>query len=87
MKIGFHFPTRPLTLNEGPSPDLRPLLMIAEQAEEFGFDYLMAGDLVLTKLRSEALSILSACAARTKRIFLGTGVYLPLRRNPLLLAH
>ena len=51
-----------------------------------GLDSVWVGDSLMAKPRMEPLSILSALAARTNRVRLGTAVLLPALRHPVLLA-
>ena len=44
-------------------------------------------DSLLARPRHDALTLLTAVAARTRRVELGTAVLLPALRNPVLLAH
>jgi probable F420-dependent oxidoreductase len=64
-----------------------PLLNLATQAEELGFDSVWVGDSPLARPRADALVMLAAVAARTERVILGTAVSLPALRHPILLAH
>ena len=53
----------------------------------YGFDSVWCGDSVLARPRLEALSTLAAIAGRTQRVKLGTAVFLPALRNPVILAN
>jgi alkanesulfonate monooxygenase SsuD/methylene tetrahydromethanopterin reductase-like flavin-dependent oxidoreductase (luciferase family) len=68
-------------------PDFGSLIDLAERAEGFGFDSVMCGDSILARPRLEALSTLAAIAGRTKRVKLGTAVFLPALRQPVVLAN
>ena len=68
-------------------PEAAALLALAERAEALGFDSIWVGDSVLARPRHDALTLLAAVAARTRRAELGTAVLLPALRNPVLLAH
>ena len=85
VKIGLVLPTREAAM--AGRPDIGPLLEFAERAEESGFDSLWAGDAPFARPRFEPLSLLTAVAARTERITVGTAILLPVLRHPLLLAH
>ena len=84
-RLGYLLPTRERIM-EG---SLRPasLLALAERAEALGFDSVWVGDSLLARPRHDALTLLTAVAARTRKVELGTAVLLPALRNPVLLAH
>ncbi|NQW22403.1 MAG: LLM class flavin-dependent oxidoreductase [SAR202 cluster bacterium] len=84
--IGYLLPTREVVMAPG-DPDFGSLIDLAERAEGHGFDSVWCGDSVLARPRLEALSTLSAIAARTKTVKLGTAVFLPALRNPVILAN
>jgi probable F420-dependent oxidoreductase len=63
------------------------MLELAVRAEEKGFDSVWVGDSILARPRFEALTTLAAIAVRTKRVQLGTAVYLSPLRHPVPLAH
>jgi probable F420-dependent oxidoreductase len=86
VSFGFLLPTREVVMAQA-TPDLRPLLRLAEQAEALGFDSVWVGDSILARPRLEALSTLAAVAARTERVRLGTAVFLPALRHPVVLAN
>ena len=62
------------------------LFGLAGTVEQAGLDSVWVGDSLMAKPRMEPLSILSALAARTTRVRLGTAVLLPALRHPVLLA-
>jgi len=75
--------------DETPNPE--GILRYAERAEALGFESLWAWDHVLLGVRPafpilDSLSILTAIAARTSRIKLGTGVLVLPLRNPVVAA-
>ena len=84
-KVGYLLPTRESVMQGRPAAG--PLLKLAEQAEELGYDSIWIGDSLLDRPRHEPLVMLAGVAARTKRVLLGTGVLLPALRNPVQLAH
>jgi alkanesulfonate monooxygenase SsuD/methylene tetrahydromethanopterin reductase-like flavin-dependent oxidoreductase (luciferase family) len=62
------------------------LVDAAVAAEELGLDSVWVGD-TLARAPLDALTMLSAFAARTSRVMLGTSALLPALRNPLLTAN
>ncbi|WP_340537939.1 TIGR03619 family F420-dependent LLM class oxidoreductase [Nocardioides sp. GXZ039] len=92
MKLGLNLPTFRDALGPG------ELLSLARLAEEIGYHQLWVGEHVVlsddepnaffesTAPMPEPLSLLSAIAAVTERIRLGTGVCLAVQRNPVYLA-
>src|SRR5947209_10049934 len=84
-RIGYLLPTRERVM-EG-RPETAPLLALAERAEGLGYDSVWVGDSITARPRHEPLTLLSAVAARTTRVELGTAVLLPALRNPVVLAH
>ena len=85
VRIGYLLPTRERVM-EG-RPEAAPLIALAERAESLGYDSIWVGDSILARPRHEPLTLLSAVAARTRRVELGTAVLLPALRNPVVLAH
>jgi alkanesulfonate monooxygenase SsuD/methylene tetrahydromethanopterin reductase-like flavin-dependent oxidoreductase (luciferase family) len=67
--------------------DVTILIELARAAERAGYDLVWAGDSLLARPRAEPLTLLSAIAAATAQVRLGTAVLLPLLRHPLSLAH
>ena len=84
--FGYLLPTREVIMAPG-APDFASMINLAERAEGFGFDSVWCGDSVLARPRLEAISTLAAIAGRTKRVKLGTAVFLPALRNPVILAN
>ena len=84
-QIGYLIPTREAIM-EG-RPEAAPLLSLAEQAEDLGYDSVWIGDSITARPRHEPLTLLAAIAGRTRRVKLGTAVLLPALRNPMVLAH
>ncbi|GGS25423.1 N5,N10-methylene tetrahydromethanopterin reductase [Streptomyces aureoverticillatus] len=64
-----------------------PLLDFAREAEQLGFDSLWAGDSLTARPRLDPLVVLSAAAAVTSRVTLGTAALTPALRHPLTGAH
>ncbi len=85
IEFGVLLPTREAVMSG--RPETAPLLALAERAEAAGFDSVWIGDSVTARPRHEPLTLLAAVAARTRRVWLGTGVLLPALRNPVVLAH
>ena len=84
--FGYLLPTREVVMAPG-DPDFASMIDLAERAEGLGFDSIWCGDSILARPRLEALSTLAAIAGRTKRVKLGTAVFLPALRNPVVLAN
>ena len=84
-RIGYLLPTRERVMES--RHETASLLALAERAEVLGFDSVWVGDSITARPRHEPLTLLSAVAARTKRVELGTAVLLPALRNPVVLAH
>ena len=88
LKFGYLVPTRDAVMR---APDGRAdvgrMIELAVRAEEKGFDSVWIGDSILARPRFEALTTLAAIAARTRRVELGTAVYLSALRHPVSLAH
>lgn len=72
----------PLAADPWADADLRGLLDFARMVEDLGFDSLWAND-SLVRPRIEALTFLSAAAAVTERITLGTAALQPALRRPV----
>lgn len=85
VDVGLLLPSREVLLWRG--GDVRFLVDEAIKAERAGYDSVWVGDSLLARPRGEPLTILSAIAAVTNRVRLGTAVLLPLLRRPVQLAH
>jgi alkanesulfonate monooxygenase SsuD/methylene tetrahydromethanopterin reductase-like flavin-dependent oxidoreductase (luciferase family) len=72
----------PLAAEQWAGADLRRLIEFARIIEDLGFDSLWAND-SLIRPRIEALTFLSAAAAVTERITLGTAALQPVLRRPV----
>jgi alkanesulfonate monooxygenase SsuD/methylene tetrahydromethanopterin reductase-like flavin-dependent oxidoreductase (luciferase family) len=83
-RLGYLLPTREAVMRGHPAAV--PLLALAERAERLGFDSIWVGDSLLSRPRHDPLTLLAAVAARTKKATLGTAVFLPALRNPVVLA-
>ncbi|HVY16669.1 MAG TPA: LLM class flavin-dependent oxidoreductase [Rhodopila sp.] len=84
-RIGYLLPTREQIM-EG-RPETAPLLHLAAQARDHGFDSVWVGDSLTARPRHDPLTLLAAVAGRVPGLTLGTAVLLPALRNPVLLAH
>jgi alkanesulfonate monooxygenase SsuD/methylene tetrahydromethanopterin reductase-like flavin-dependent oxidoreductase (luciferase family) len=84
-RIGYLLPTREAIMQG--RPETGPLLALAERAERLGYDAVWVGDSLLARPRHDPLTLLAAVAARTRRVSVGTAVFLPALRNPVVLAH
>ncbi|WP_411105006.1 LLM class flavin-dependent oxidoreductase [Streptomyces sp. cmx-4-9] len=82
LRIGVLLPTREQAINDHYAA--APLLDFARQAEELGFDSLWAGDSLTARPRLDPLVVLSAAAAVTSRITVGTAALTPALRHPLI---
>src|SRR2546421_2753205 len=72
-------------------PDAKALVEYGVRMEQLGFDSLWAWDHVLLGVQPnfpiiESLTLLTAIAARTRKIKLGTGILVLPMRNPVILA-
>ncbi|HUC70642.1 MAG TPA: LLM class flavin-dependent oxidoreductase [Stellaceae bacterium] len=84
-RIGYLLPTREAIMQG--RPETGPLLALAERAEKLGYDAVWVGDSLLARPRHDPLTLLAAVAARTRKVMVGTAVFLPALRNPVVLAH
>ncbi|KUL50157.1 LLM class flavin-dependent oxidoreductase [Streptomyces sp. NRRL S-1521] len=82
LRIGVLLPTREQAING--TYAAAPLLDFARQAETLGFDSLWAGDSLTARPRLDPLVVLSAAAAATTRITVGTAALTPALRHPLI---
>src|SRR5712671_6037301 len=84
-KIGYLLPTRERIMED--RPETASLLDLTARAENLGFDSVWVGDSLLARPRHDPLTLLAAVAAFTQKVALGTAVFLPALRNPVVLAH
>lgn len=84
-RFGILLPTREVVLSGRADP--ATIYDLADRTEALGFHSIWVGDSVVAKPRLDALTTLAAVGARTRRIRLGTAVYLAALRNPVLVAH
>jgi probable F420-dependent oxidoreductase len=85
LKFGILLPTREIVM--AGTHDPAAVYQLADKAEELGFHSLWVGDSLTARPRVEALTTLAAVGARTRRVRLGTSVFLAALRHPFLLAH
>ena len=86
--FGILLPTRGvLVYADGGRPRVELNWQMAETVERLGYDSVWVGDSVTSKPRLEPLTIMSALAARTQRVRIGTAVMLSALRHPVHLAH
>jgi alkanesulfonate monooxygenase SsuD/methylene tetrahydromethanopterin reductase-like flavin-dependent oxidoreductase (luciferase family) len=85
MKFGVLLPTREAVMSGRADPSL--LYRMAERAEALGFHSVWVGDSLTARPRIDALTTLTAVGARTRRVRLGTAIFLAALRNPILLAY
>ncbi|MBK49669.1 MAG: hypothetical protein CL768_01330 [Chloroflexi bacterium] len=87
VKTGILLPTREVILGKDYSQGPNKIFEMARYAESNNIDSLWVGDSILAKPRIDPLITLSSLAAITKTIGLGTSIYIPALRNPIVLAH
>lgn len=90
--FGYLLPTRGTVFSSSSRTELTAragadIVGLAQRAESLGYEAAWVGDSVLAKPRFEPLVTLSAVAAATDSIELGTAVYLPVLRHPVHVAH
>ena len=86
--FGVLLPTRGvLVYSDGGRPRVELNWQMAETVERLGYDSVWVGDSITSKPRLEPLTIMSAIAARTQRVKIGTAVMLTALRHPVHLAH
>jgi alkanesulfonate monooxygenase SsuD/methylene tetrahydromethanopterin reductase-like flavin-dependent oxidoreductase (luciferase family) len=84
LSVGIMLPSRETAMTG--RHDAPGLVAFAKTAEESGFDSVWIGDSLLARPRAEPLSVLSAVAAVTERVTLGTAALIAPLRHPLLAA-
>ncbi|GLZ42504.1 LLM class flavin-dependent oxidoreductase [Actinokineospora sp. NBRC 105648] len=82
VRIGALLPTREMAILDDFS--ISPLLDFARRAEALGYDSLWTGDSLVARTRLDPFVVLSAAAAVTEKITLGTGALTASLRHPLL---
>ncbi len=83
--FGILLPTREAVMSGRSDPS--SLLQLAERAETLGFNSVWVGDSLTARPRIDALTTLAAVGARTRRVRLGTAIFLAALRNPIMLAY
>lgn len=86
LRFGVLLPTREVIMS-GTGDAGSSIYAMAEQAEALGFHSVWVGDSLTARPRLEALTTLAAVSARTRRVRLGTAIFLAALRHPILLAH
>ena len=84
LEIGVLLPTREVVIH---GFETSKVIEMACYAEESGYHSVWVGDSLLAKPRLEPLSTLAAIAAKTSKAKLGTAVYLPSLRHPIVISH
>jgi len=82
VRVGIMLPSRETAMTG--VHDARGLIDFARAAEDAGFDSVWVGDSLLARTRAEPLSVLSAVAAVTERVAVGTAAMIGPLRHPLL---
>ena len=85
LSVGYLVPTREAIMS-GEHETTR-LMALAERAEQLGYQSIWVGDSITSRPRHEPLTMLTAIAARTSTVTIGTAVLLPVLRHPVAMAH
>jgi alkanesulfonate monooxygenase SsuD/methylene tetrahydromethanopterin reductase-like flavin-dependent oxidoreductase (luciferase family) len=85
IRFGVLLPTREAVMSGWRDP--AAIYRLAERAEELGFHSVWVGDSLTARPRLEALATLAAVGARTRRVRLGTSIFLAALRQPVILAY
>jgi len=85
VNFGVLLPTREAVMSGRSDPTA--LFELAERAEALGFHSVWVGDSLTARPRIDALTMLAAVGARTRRVRLGTAIFLAALRHPILLAY
>jgi alkanesulfonate monooxygenase SsuD/methylene tetrahydromethanopterin reductase-like flavin-dependent oxidoreductase (luciferase family) len=85
VRFGILLPTREMVMSGRHDP--ATIYELAERAEALGFHSVWVGDSLTARPRVEALTTLAAVGSRTRRLRLGTAIFLAALRHPILLAH
>jgi len=84
-RFGVLLPTREAVMTGRTDPE--SFFTLAERAEALEFHSLWVGDSLTARRRVDALTTLAAVSARTRRVRLGTAIFLAALRHPVLLAY
>ena len=84
-KFGILLPTREAVMSGRSDP--ASLFQMAERAETLGYNSIWVGDSLTARPRIDALTTLAAVGARTRRVRLGTAIFLAALRHPVMLAY
>src|SRR4051812_10422805 len=85
VSIGIALPTREVAMMG--FTDAMPLLKVARQVEELGYNSVWAGDSFVARHRLEPMTLLAAVATVTDRVTIGTAALTASIREPRSLAH
>jgi alkanesulfonate monooxygenase SsuD/methylene tetrahydromethanopterin reductase-like flavin-dependent oxidoreductase (luciferase family) len=85
MQFGVLLPTREAVMSGRRDP--AAIYQLAERAEALRFHSVWVGDSLTARPRLEALATLAAVGARTRRVRLGTSIFLAALRQPVMLAY
>lgn len=85
VNFGVLLPTREAVMSGRADP--ATIFQLAERAEALGFHSVWVGDSLTARPRIDALTTLAAVGARTRRVRLGTAIFLAALRHPILLAY
>jgi alkanesulfonate monooxygenase SsuD/methylene tetrahydromethanopterin reductase-like flavin-dependent oxidoreductase (luciferase family) len=85
LQFGVLLPTREAVMSGWRDP--AEIFRLAERAEALNFHSVWVGDSLTARPRVEALATLTAVGARTKRVRLGTSIFLAALRQPVMLAY
>jgi alkanesulfonate monooxygenase SsuD/methylene tetrahydromethanopterin reductase-like flavin-dependent oxidoreductase (luciferase family) len=85
VSVGIALPVREVAILG--AHDAAPLIQMARQVEELGFDSVWVGDSFVARQRLEPLTLLAAIAMVTNEVEIGTAALTAVLREPLTLAH
>src|SRR5512145_1325547 len=85
LQFGVLLPTREAVMSAWRDP--AEIYRLAERAEALQFHSVWVGDILTARPRVEALATLAAVGARTRRVRLGTSIFLAALRQPVMLAY